>query len=121
PRIFRRQPDAHDHGAGASHGAADHRTRGQRPGRWFGSMKIEVGTRAWLGRLRLSTRVTDAGLAHFKDCKYLRDVWLEGTRVTNAGLAGCNDCKSLDRLRLPGTAVSDAGLAHLKNCKNLGR
>ena len=66
-----------------------------------------------------STKVSDAGLAHFKDCKNLTDLDLDGTQVSDAGLAHFKDCKDLTHLNLAGTKVSDAGLAHFKDCKNL--
>ena len=65
------------------------------------------------------TQVSDAGLAHFKDCKNLTDLGLDGTQVSDAGLAHFKDCKNLTHLDLSGTQVSDAGLAHFKDCKNL--
>src|SRR5262249_16260396 len=41
------------------------------------------------------TKVTDPGMAYFKDCKNLTALWLPGTRVTDAGLAHFKDCKNL--------------------------
>jgi Leucine-rich repeat (LRR) protein len=58
--------------------------------------------------------VSDAGLAHLKDCKNLVNVNLTGTQVSDTGLAHFKDCKNLSGLNLQGTQVSDAGLAHLK-------
>ena len=72
---------------------------------------------AWLNLGQ--TAVTDAGLAHFKDCKNLTRLKLYGTRVTDAGLAHFQDCKNLTELSLDHMAVTDAGLAHFKDCKNL--
>ena len=40
-----------------------------------------------------------------------------GTTVTDAGLAHLKDCKGLTYLDLSNTAVTDAGLAHFKDCK----
>ncbi|MBM3979522.1 MAG: hypothetical protein FJ304_04415 [Planctomycetes bacterium] len=65
------------------------------------------------------TQVSDAGLAHFKDCKNLTHLYLSNTQVSDAGLAHFKDCKNLTHLNLLGTQVSDAGLAHFKDCKNL--
>ncbi|MBM4071908.1 MAG: hypothetical protein FJ271_23725 [Planctomycetes bacterium] len=65
------------------------------------------------------TQVSDAGLAHFKDCKNLTHLDLNGTRVTDAGLAHFKDCKNLTYLDLRGTHVSDAWPAHFEHCKNL--
>jgi Leucine-rich repeat (LRR) protein len=66
-----------------------------------------------------STQVSDAGLAYFKDCKSLTQLYLWDTKVSDAGLAYFKDCKSLTHLHLGGTQVSDAGLAQLKDCKRL--
>ncbi len=65
------------------------------------------------------TQVGDAGLAHFKDCKNLTELILRGTQVTDLGLAHFRDCKNLKELWLHRTQVSDAGLVHFKDCKNL--
>jgi eukaryotic-like serine/threonine-protein kinase len=65
------------------------------------------------------TQVSDAGLAHFKDYKNLTSLALELTKVSNVGLAHFKDCKNLTVLNLSQTQVSDAGVAHFKECKNL--
>jgi Leucine-rich repeat (LRR) protein len=70
--------------------------------------------------LMANKQLTDAGLAHLKDCKNLNNLYLANTRVSDAGLAHLKDCKSLTQLNLFSTQVSDAGLVHLKDCKNLG-
>ena len=44
---------------------------------------------------------------------------LTGTKVSDAGLVYFKDCKNLTYLDLDSTQVSDAGLAHFKDCKNL--
>ncbi len=67
----------------------------------------------------IGTAVTDAGLAHFKDCKGLTHLILGDTAVTDAGLAHFKDCKGLAVLGLNGTKVTDAGLANFKDCKEL--
>ncbi len=64
------------------------------------------------------TLVSDAGLAHFKDCKNLTTIGLSGKQVTDAGLIYFQNCK-LTQLYLQDTQVSDAGLAHIKDLKNL--
>jgi serine/threonine protein kinase/Leucine-rich repeat (LRR) protein len=75
---------------------------------------------AGLDRLCLgNTKVTDAGMAIFKDCKNLVRLELWFTNLTDAGVAHFKDCKNLTSLNLGGTRVSDAGLAHFKDCKNL--
>ena len=63
--------------------------------------------------------MSDAGLAHFKDCKNLIQLWVPDTQVSDAGLVHFQDCKALTDLNLAGTKVSDVGLAHFKDCKNL--
>jgi serine/threonine protein kinase len=65
------------------------------------------------------TRVTDKGLANFKDCKNLTGLDLDRTQVGDAGLMHFKDCKALTHLWLGATKVSDVGLAHFKDCKNL--
>jgi formylglycine-generating enzyme required for sulfatase activity/serine/threonine protein kinase len=65
------------------------------------------------------TKVTDAGMVCFKDCKALTHLGLNLTNVTDAGLVHFQHCKALTALSLLGTKVSDAGLANFKNCKNL--
>jgi serine/threonine protein kinase len=62
------------------------------------------------------TQLTDSGVAHFKDCKALRLLNLDGTQVSDTGLARFKDCKALTHLNLARTQVSDAGLAHFKDC-----
>jgi hypothetical protein len=70
---------------------------------------------AALTHLDLShTKVTDAGMGYFKDCKDLRHLHLGHTKVTDAGMAHFKDCKALTDLFLNGTNVSDAGLANFK-------
>ena len=63
--------------------------------------------------------MSDAGLAHFKDCKNLTLLTLGGTAVTEGGLARFAGCTRLDRLCLPGTRTTDAGLAPFKGCADL--
>jgi Leucine-rich repeat (LRR) protein len=69
--------------------------------------------------LNINPKVSDAGLAHFQDCKNLTVLGLSGTRVGDAGLAHFKDCQNLTVLDLDATQVSDAGLAHFKDCENL--
>jgi uncharacterized membrane protein len=66
-----------------------------------------------------NTKVTDAGLAHFKDCKNLALLSLGGTQVSDAGLVHFQDCEDLTDLNLGRTNVSGTGLAHFKNSKKL--
>ncbi|QDV35218.1 protein kinase domain-containing protein [Tautonia plasticadhaerens] len=65
------------------------------------------------------TKVDDASMVYFKDCKALMSLILTGTQVTDTELAHFKDCKDLTELGLDGTQVSDAGLAHFKGCKKL--
>jgi hypothetical protein len=62
----------------------------------------------------INTRVTDAGMVHFKDCKNLRYLNLFNTLVTDAGIVYFKECKAMTQLNLAGTKVSDASLAHFK-------
>ena len=64
-------------------------------------------------------KVTDAGLAVFKDCRNLTSLSLPNTQITNVGLANFKDCKNLTLLDLWDTKMTDAGLVHFKDCKNL--
>ena len=41
------------------------------------------------------TTITEAGLAHFRDCKDLLQLDFFGTPVTDAGLANFKECKRL--------------------------
>jgi hypothetical protein len=66
------------------------------------------------------TPVSDAGLAHFKDCKGLIFLSLTDAKIGDVGLATFKDCKLLWGLGLKGTQVTDAGLAHFSNCQGLG-
>jgi eukaryotic-like serine/threonine-protein kinase len=66
-----------------------------------------------------NTVTSDAGLAHFKECKGLMYLYLRGTRVTSAGLATIADRTELLELDLGYTEVDDVGLAHLTRLTNL--
>jgi serine/threonine protein kinase/Leucine-rich repeat (LRR) protein len=66
-----------------------------------------------------STQVTDKGLAHFKDCKKLTELHLINTLASDAGLVHFQDCKALTHLNLGGTKMNDVGLANFKDCKGL--
>ena len=67
----------------------------------------------------IQTKVTDAGMICFKDCKELKYLNLNRTNVTDGGLAHFKDCQDLTILDLNNTKVTDEGLAHFKDCKNL--
>ncbi|MBC7815294.1 MAG: protein kinase, partial [Planctomycetaceae bacterium] len=64
-------------------------------------------------------KVSDAGLAVFKDCKNLTSLHLYYVNVSPAGLAHFKACRNLTNLSLHSTQTSDAGLAHFQDCKNL--
>src|SRR5260370_15333411 len=53
----------------------------------------------------INTKVTDAGMVYFKDCKNLTGLGLSGTHVTDAGLAHFRDCKNLTELSLYDTQI----------------
>jgi hypothetical protein len=75
---------------------------------------------AGLRHLNLNnTKVTDAGMVYFKDCKYLLTLDLWSTHVGDEGLAAFKNCKGLASIGLGATQVGDVGLAHFKDCKNL--
>jgi serine/threonine protein kinase len=61
-----------------------------------------------------NTKVTDAGMVYFKGCKNLTSLYLYYTQVGDAGLLPFQDCKALMHLHLDGTQASNAGLAHFK-------
>ncbi len=54
-------------------------------------------------------QVSDAGLAHFKDCKNLSVLNLNDSQMGDAGLAHFKDCKNLTAISLSGAKVSDIG------------
>jgi hypothetical protein len=68
-----------------------------------------------------SAEVTDAGVAHLKDLKELRELDLgECKRITDVGLAYIKDLKELRKLNLSWCdLITDAGLAYLKDLKEL--
>jgi serine/threonine protein kinase len=66
-----------------------------------------------------NTKVTDAGMAYFKDCNDLIYLELPFTQVGDAGLTHFKDCKALSHLDLGGTKVGDAETAAIKNFKAL--
>jgi len=69
--------------------------------------------------LHENKQVSDAGLAHFKDCKDLTQLDVHDTAASDAGLAYFKDCKNLTMLSVGSTQVSDAGLAYFRDCRNL--
>ncbi len=65
------------------------------------------------------SKVSDAGLAHLKDLRQVRFLFLDGTNVTDAGLANLEGLTSLRWLALSKTRVTDAGLVHLRGLVHL--
>lgn len=100
-----------------------------------GSVEIHADDRTWgIGKitdlpqgafeLRVinlfrNANVTDAGLAHCKDCRKLEGLSLGETSVTDAGLAHFQGCQNLVYLDLFRTKVGDRGLSYFKDCKNM--
>jgi hypothetical protein len=83
-------------------------------------MPLEGMNLAGLTHLNLGgTKVTDAGIIYFKDCKDLTALYLDGTKVTDAGMIYFKDCKDLRALRLDATKVTDRGLVHFQDCKDV--
>ncbi|MCE9564231.1 MAG: protein kinase [Planctomycetes bacterium] len=66
-----------------------------------------------------STKVTDSGLANFKGCSELKELSLARTQVADAGLAVFKDCKKLLIVSIERTPTTDAGLAQFKGCEDL--
>jgi hypothetical protein len=66
------------------------------------------------------TKVTDAGMACFKDSKDMTYLNLSQTQVTDSGLVHFKECKNLGSLQLNNTRVSDVGLAHLEGTRLKG-
>lgn len=67
------------------------------------------------------TKVTDAGLATFKDFPRLTMLHLERTGIGDAGLPHLAGLQHLEYLNLYATRVTDAGLAHLAGIPALRR
>ncbi|HVK09437.1 MAG TPA: SUMF1/EgtB/PvdO family nonheme iron enzyme [Gemmataceae bacterium] len=65
------------------------------------------------------TNVTDVGLENFKESKGLTHLWISDTKVGDVGLAYFKDCKGLKALDLNHLKLTDAGLANFKDCKDL--
>ncbi len=67
-----------------------------------------------------NTRVSDADLAIFKQCRNLTVLYLVRTHVTDAGLACFQGCKSIEVLDLSNMPeVNGSGLASFRDCHNL--
>jgi Leucine-rich repeat (LRR) protein len=59
-------------------------------------------------------KVTDAGLAHLKDCKGLTELHLQGTRVTDASLAWFGAQLNLNTLEISSTRIALHGYEQLE-------
>jgi serine/threonine protein kinase len=70
-------------------------------------------------RITKGLKVTDAGVAHLRNLRSLKNLWLNGTSVTDASLEHLAGFPTLEALRLRGTRVTDAGLEHLKGLSKL--
>jgi len=67
--------------------------------------------------LSLGSSVTDGGLIHLKQLKYLSVLYLGDTRITNDGLKTVGMLRQLDELYLDHTSISDHGLAHISGMR----
>jgi hypothetical protein len=68
-----------------------------------------VGTFTGLRELSLfKPAITSAGLAHLKDLKELRKLYLVDARVYDSGVASLKGLESLEELDLSGTAITSA-------------
>lgn len=85
-------------------------TIGELPSEAFQLLDVHLG---------YNKKVSDAGLAHFQDCKNLRLVDLLTANVNDTGVAYLRNCKQLKHLSLGATKISDEGLAYFKHCKSL--
>ena len=68
-----------------------------------------------------STKVGDAGMVYFKDCKNLTYLDLFLTQVSDAGLAHFKDCKALTHLELGGTQGERRGTGQLQGLQEPDR
>ena len=57
--------------------------------------------------------MSDAGLAHFKDCKNFTFLSLQDTQVTDAWLDHLARCQQLGHLGVKNTKVTEAGVKKL--------
>jgi formylglycine-generating enzyme required for sulfatase activity len=89
------------------------------------SSKLRPGTDLPGGLFELTSadlrgpKVSDDGLANFKDCRNLTYLIVQGPHVSDAGLAHFKDCTLVTYLNLEGTEVTDAGLAHFQASSDL--
>ena len=60
------------------------------------------------------TNISDAGLAHLLNLRFLENVDLTKTAITDAGLATLSQLPSLEYIHIEGTRVSFAGVSQLQ-------
>lgn len=65
------------------------------------------------------TRISDAGLSHFRRMTQLRKLYLSGTDVSDSGLKTLNHMPELRTLYLSGTKIGDGGIVHVARLKQL--
>lgn len=81
---------------------------------------VHVGEMPNLRKLNISSnpltgKVTDAGLAHLKDLKFLEDLVLPLGGLTDAGLSNLAALASLKKLDIGGEGIADKGIAVFAN------
>jgi serine/threonine protein kinase len=72
-----------------------------------------------IGSADRSLKFGDTGLALLDECKDLQVLWIGGTQVTEAGLATLKTHQRLRDFRFSNPVLSDAGLIHFKECQEL--
>ena len=65
------------------------------------------------------SQITDAGLAHIRDCTQVRVLSLDGARVSDGGLDNIRRYKQLEELWLNNTLVSEAGIKKIAHLDSL--
>ncbi|MGF1578779.1 MAG: protein kinase [Gemmataceae bacterium] len=66
-----------------------------------------------------NTKITDVGLAHFSNCKLIKELLFNNSSLTDDGLSHFRKCQDLRKLRLLNTQVTDKSLAHFRGSDNL--
>ena len=60
------------------------------------------------------TKITDAGLVHFKNLARLQELHLYNTQITDAGLVQLTGLSSLRTLMLEDTRITNGGISQLR-------